>query len=295
MAMTLLLWDTISPIWRTSEKRRARKASRATALTLNTSGATKQQARQQLSHGESRLEDSECGDVYKALAASGIFSRTNTEAVSALAKQLAPEQFAPGRIVGAQGGLGGGLFVIISGKVKVSYRLPDGGEIILTILGPSEIFGATALFDPESRETTVTTLTEVVAVPIERGRLLMWMAEHPEVRDQVLRLFARWANATTNSLADFAFADAHKRIASRLLFLRQRFGRREGDVVRVEHDLTLKDFARLVGDAPNTIVAVLHDFADRGWIRLEGNSVVIVDGHALASLSPMSLSEVSCA
>ncbi|OBF11506.1 hypothetical protein A5775_15050 [Mycobacterium sp. 852002-10029_SCH5224772] len=238
---------------------------------------------------------SECGDVHTALAASGIFSRTDTSAVSALANQLTPERFAPERIVDAQDGLGDRLFVIISGKVKVSYRLPGGGEIILTILGSTEIFGATALFDPGSNETTVTTLTEVVAVPIERDQLLVWMAERPEVRDQVLRLFARWANATTNSLADFVFADAHKRIASRLLFLRQRFGRREGDVVRVVHDLTLKDFAHLVGDDPKTIVAVLQDFEDRGWIRLEGNSVVIVDGHALASLSPMSLSEVACA
>lgn len=292
MAMTLLLWDTISPIWRTSEKRRKRKASQPTALTLTTRGDN-QQAEHTISHSELRPEDPECGGVYKALAASGIFSRTNAEAVCALAEQLATEQFMPGRIVGSERGLGGRLFVIVSGKVKVSYRLPDGGEIILTILGPSEIFGVTTLFDPEAREVTVTTLTEVVAVPIERGQLLVWMAEHPEVRDQVLRLFARWANATTNSLADFAFADAHKRIASRLLFLRQRFGRREGDVVRVVHDLTLKDFARLVGDAPKTVVAVLRDFADRGWIRLEGNSVVIVDGHALASLSPMSLSEVS--
>lgn len=291
----VLLWDTIIPVWRTSERWRIRRASRATALNSTTIGAAKQQARQWPPHNELQREDSECGDVYKALAASGIFSRTNTETVSAWAKQLVPERFAPGHIVGAQRGLGGGLFVIVSGKVKVSYRIPEGSEIILTILGSAEIFGAAALFDPESREITVTSLTEVVAVPIERETLLVWMAERPEVRDQVLRLFARWASATTNSLADFAFVDAHRRVASRLLFLRQRFGRREGDVVRVVHDLTLKDFARLVGDAPKTIVAVLHDFENRGWIRLEGNSVVIVDGHALASLSPMCMSEVPCA
>jgi CRP/FNR family cyclic AMP-dependent transcriptional regulator len=295
MTMTLPLWDTIRPVRRLSEKPRTRTASRATALTSTTSGAAKQQPQHGPSHGELRREESECGDVYKALAASGIFRRTNTEAVSALAKQLASQQFAPGRVVLAPRELGDRLFVIISGKAKVSYRLPAGGDCILTILGPAEIFGATSLFDPESRETTVTTLTEVVAVTIERHQFLVWMAERPEVCDQVLRLFARRTNVTTNSLADFAFADTHKRTASRLLFLRQRFGQREGDVVRVVHDLTLKDFARLVGDAPKTIVAVLRDFEHHGWIRLEDNSVVIVDGHALASMTPMSLSEVPCA
>lgn len=65
--------------------------------------------------------------------------------------------------------------------------------------------------------------------------------------------------------------------------------------MRAVHDLTLKDFARLVGDAPTTVLAVLHDFQNRGWIRLKGNSVVVVDGYVLASLSPTRMSEVSCA
>lgn len=90
-------------------------------------------------------------------------------------------------------------------------KLADGSEIILTILGSTEIYGATAVYGPESRETTVTTLTDVAAVAIEREQLLVWMAERPEIRDQVLRLFA----------------GAHKHVANRLPFLRERFGRRE--------------------------------------------------------------------
>ncbi|OMC54891.1 hypothetical protein A5747_15950 [Mycobacterium sp. IS-836] len=231
--------------------------------------------------------------MYKALVASGIFSRTSPDAVSALSTRLARKRFAPGCIVDAERDAGGRLYVIISGKVKVSYRLPDGSEIILTILGPSEIFGVIRLFDPSAQETSVTTLTDVRAAPIEHDQLRVWMVEHPEISDQLVRLFARWANATTNSLADFAFVDAQARIANRLLFLRKRFGRREGDVVRVVHDLTLEDFSGFVGVAPKMIVATLGDFEERGWIRLEDNSVVIVDGQALASLSRMSFSEVS--
>jgi CRP/FNR family cyclic AMP-dependent transcriptional regulator len=154
------------------------------------------------------------------------------------------------------------------------------------------MFGVITLFDPGSREMSVTTLTEVVAVPVERDQLLVWMAECPEVSDQVLRLFARWAKAMSNSLADFAFADVSSRVASRLLLLRKRFGRQEGEVVRVVHDLALEDFSLLVGCAPETIGATLRDFEDRGWIRLEDNSVVIVDAQALASVRPMSVSEV---
>lgn len=293
--MTLLWWNTTSRIWRTAEDGRMRKASRTTASATAATPAAQPPVQQCLSQGEFPREDLVTGDVHKALVESGIFSRTTPETVSAWAKQLAPEQFGPGCVVGAQRGPARRLYVIISGKVKVSYRLPDGSEVILKILGRYEIFGIEALFDPGSPETGVTTLTDVLAVPIGRDQLMTWMVGHPEISDQVLRLFARWADATTNFLADFAFTDTQERIASRLLCLRKRFGRREGDVVRVVHDLTLKEFARLAGVAPRTTVAILRDFEERGWIRLDGNSVVIVDGHALASLGLNNTSEASCA
>jgi CRP/FNR family cyclic AMP-dependent transcriptional regulator len=244
--------------------------------------------------GEARTAR-ESSDVRHALIASGIFRKTDPVVVSALAGQLQPAQFPPGHVVGARSDFGGRLWVIVSGKVKVTHRHADGREIVLTILGPAEIFGATTLFDPGSCETSATTLTEVVAVPIERRRLLLWMAERPEVGDQVLRLFARWTKATTDTLVDFALGDARSRVASGLLSLRKRFGRQDGDVVRVVHDMTLTDFSRLVGVAPRTIDELLCEFEDRNWIRLEDNSVVILDAHALASMRPLGASEVRCA
>lgn len=245
------------------------------------------------SHGKTRCEGSKSDKVYHALIASGIFSRTDPGVVSAVSEYLRAERLPSARFLDAQSDFGGRLYVIISGKVKISYRRPDGYEIVLTILGPSQIFGAKTLFDPDSRGFSITTLTEVLAVPIKRDQLQAWMAEHPEINEQLLRLFARWAKETTNRLVDFAYADAESRIASQLLLLRQRFGRREGEVVRVVHDLTMDDFSLFVGVAPEAINATLLDFEARGWIRLEHNSIVIADAQALRSVRPMSALEVS--
>jgi hypothetical protein len=87
--------------------------------------------------------------------------------MSALAKQLESDQFPPACAVGAESDFGGRIDVIISRKVKAAYRHPDGCGTALTILGASEIFGAIALSDPGSREMSVTTLAERLAVPIE--------------------------------------------------------------------------------------------------------------------------------
>lgn len=278
MVVAVLWWETTSPIGLTFGKQRHDGKALGVASATEPEHAVP----------TPRLEH---GDAHRALIASGIFSRTGAEVVATLAKELQPERFPPGRLIGAQSGFGGFVYVIISGKVKVSYQRFGREEIVLKILGPSEIFGAITLFDPEPQDMSTTTLTDVLAVPIARDRILTWMVERPEVCDQVLRLFARWVKAMTDSLVDFGLADAQGRIASRLLLLRKRFGQQDGDVVRVVHNLTCDDFSRLAGVDPETICATLRGFAANGWIRLEGDSIVIVDGHALSKVRQLSMGE----
>jgi CRP/FNR family transcriptional regulator, cyclic AMP receptor protein len=224
--------------------------------------------------------------VQRAFIASGIFGNTDADVVSALIEHLQPVLFPAGHVVFAQGDAGSDLFMVASGKVKVAYRYGDGREVVLNIVGASEVFGEVALFDYGTREFTATTVTEVCAVAIERDRLLAWMTEYPEITHQVMRLLARRADVMTNCMVDFVFADPPYRVARRLLLLGKRFGRRDGDVVRVQHDLTLEDVSRFAAVAPKIVEATLRDFSDRGWIRLEGHTIEIVDGQRLAALPP---------
>lgn len=137
-------------------------------------------------------------DVRQALYASGILAKTDPVAAAVMARRMQPVAFGPGHTLDDQDEFCMRLYVIVSGKVKVSCRGHDGRQVMVAVLGPSEIFGALTLFDPEAEELSVCTLTDVVVVPIERRELLRWMAERQEVTEQVLRLFARWVKRTTS-------------------------------------------------------------------------------------------------
>ena len=82
-------------------------------------------------------------------------------------------------------------------------------------------------------------------------------------------------------LADLIFTDVPGRVAKQLLQLAQRFGTQEGGALRVTHDLTQEEIAHLVGASRETVNKALADFAQRGWIRLEGKSVLISDSERL--------------
>jgi CRP/FNR family transcriptional regulator, cyclic AMP receptor protein len=223
-------------------------------------------------------------DVHQALIGSGLFGKTDPDVVSALIEHLLPVRFAPGHVVFAQGDPGSCLYLVASGKVKVAYRYADGREVVLNVVGASDVFGEVTPFDYGTREFTATALTEVCAVAIERDRLLAWMADCPEMVLQVTRLLARRAEVMTKCLVDFVFADPPYRVAQRLLLLGRRFGRREGDVVRVVHDLSLEEISLFAGVSPETVDATLRDFRDRGLIRFEDGWLEIVQGQALAAV-----------
>jgi CRP/FNR family cyclic AMP-dependent transcriptional regulator len=227
--------------------------------------------------------------------ASGIFGKTDSDLVSALIEQMVPVRFPSGYIVFAQGDPGSCLYMIASGRVKVAYRHVDGREVVLNIVGASDVFGEVTAFDYGRRELTATTVTDVCAVAIERDQLLTWIAECPEIIHQIMRRLARRADVMTNCLADVAFADPPYRVGRRLLWLCKRFGRREGEVVRVMHDLTLQEISQFAGVVPETVDAALRDFKDRGWIRFEDDCLEIVDARSIAALPARDESpEVSC-
>ena len=216
------------------------------------------------------------------LSRAGIFQGVEPNAASALTSQLQPADFPRGHTVFAQGEPGDRLYIIISGKVKIGRRSPDGRDHLLTIMGPSDMFGELSIFDPGPRTSSATAVTEVRAYTMDRPALREWIGKRPEIAEQLLRVLARRLRRTNNMLADLIFTDVPGRVAKSLLQLARQFGSQESGLLRVTHDLTQEEIAQLVGASRETVNKALADFAHRGWLRLEGKSVLILEPERLA-------------
>jgi CRP/FNR family transcriptional regulator, cyclic AMP receptor protein len=220
--------------------------------------------------------------VYEILAKAGIFQGVEPDAVAALGERLPTIDFPRGHTVFVQGELGDRLYVIVSGKVKIGSRATDGRENLLAVLGPADMFGELAIFDPGPRTSSVTTLTEVRTVCMDRDLLRTWLTERPEVAEQLLRVLARRLRRTNDNLSDLIFTDVPGRVAKQLLMLAQRFGVSDNGELRVTHDLTQEEIARLVGSSRESVNKALTDFTERGWLRMRGKTVWITDTERLA-------------
>jgi CRP/FNR family transcriptional regulator, cyclic AMP receptor protein len=216
------------------------------------------------------------------LARAGILQGVEAGGVAALTRQLRLVEFPRGNGIYAEGEPGDRLYIIVSGKVKIGRRSADGREKLLAIMGPPDMFGALSMFDPGPRTASAQAITAVCAATMDRDALRAWITDRPQIAEQLLRVLARRLRRTNDQLTDLIFTDVPGRVAKELLHLAQRFGTQDRDCLRVTHDLTQEEIAQLVGSSRETVNKALSEFAHRGWIHLDGKTVLILDPERLA-------------
>jgi CRP/FNR family cyclic AMP-dependent transcriptional regulator len=215
------------------------------------------------------------------LATVPLFAALDDETGELLATALTTRAVDRGHVVFSEGDTGDRLFIVMDGKVKISRAAADGRENLLTVLGPGEMFGELSLFDPGARTATATAVTESTLASLDHDDLRPLLLNEPGMAVQLLRALAQRLRRTNEAMADLVFSDVPGRVAKALLDLAEKFGVEETDGMRVHHDLTQEELAQLVGASRETVNKALSDFATRGWLRLEGRTVLLLDKERL--------------
>jgi CRP-like cAMP-binding protein len=210
-----------------------------------------------------------------------LFGALDDEAAMALRSSMTETRLRRGEVLFHEGDSGDKLYVVLEGKVKLGRSSSDGRENLLAIMGPGQMFGELSLFDPGPRSATVTAVTDATFASLSHEDLLRWLDGRPMVARGLLSQLAGRLRKSNDVVADLVFSDVPGRVAKALLDLADRFGRSADDGVHVHHDLTQEELAQLVGASRETVNKALADFVHRGWIQLQGKSVVVLDEERL--------------
>jgi CRP-like cAMP-binding protein len=206
-----------------------------------------------------------------------IFLGLDSAAADALRGSMSLVKLRKGQSLFKEGDDGDNLYVVSNGKVKLGTKSPDGRENLLMILGPGDMFGELSLFDSGPRTATATAVTDSKLLTLGQDKVIPWVREHPEVSLQLLARLASRLRRTNEVVGDLVFSDVPGRVAKALIDLGVKFGEKRPEGLFVNHDLTQEELAQLVGASRETVNKALADFAQRGWLRLEARSVMILD------------------
>lgn len=206
-----------------------------------------------------------------------LFKALDDEAATSLRKSMLLQELKKGQTLFKEGQTGDRLYLVKSGKVKLSHASGDGRESVFMVLGPGDMFGELSLFDPGPRTSTAIAVTDSEILGLGHSDLKPWLQDRPEVAQALLQALAHRLRRTSETMSDLVFADVPGRVAKALLELGEKFGSKTGTGLSVHHDLTQEELAQLVGASRETVNKALADFATRGWIRLETRSVELLD------------------
>jgi CRP/FNR family transcriptional regulator len=94
------------------------------------------------------------------LSRAPLFEALDEQGAKALRANVTEARLARGQTLFNEGETGDRLYVVLEGKIKLTRTAPDGRENLLSVLGPSEMFGELSLFDPRPRTASAIAVTE---------------------------------------------------------------------------------------------------------------------------------------
>lgn len=214
------------------------------------------------------------GDFLKSVP---IFSELDSERLKQISQLGSRKFYKKDATVLHENETGSALFVIISGKVKVSRESDDGKEVILSILNESDFFGEMAILDGLNRSASVTAIEEAELFLVQRADFLNLLQEHPEISVSLLQELTRRLRASDLRIKSLSLKDAEGKVASVILQLADDIGKIKQGKVEIERLPFQHDLANMAGTSRETISRTLHSFAKRGLIELEGTRLRIND------------------
>jgi CRP-like cAMP-binding protein len=157
------------------------------------------------------------------------------------------------------------LFGIVSGRVAILTRSPDGRESLVAVLDEGSLFGELGIFDdgPRSADARALEATQLLVLDYEVVRAAI--RAEPQLLWIIIRVLARRLRATDDTLADAVFLDVPGRTAKRLLELSA-----GEDEFRLR--MTQEDLAGLVGASRERVNKALSMFTRLGWLSVEGRN-----------------------
>jgi CRP-like cAMP-binding protein len=175
------------------------------------------------------------------------------------------------------------LYLIESGRVKITTASPEGREALVAIIGRGEIFGELSLFDAGVRTADARTMEATVLHALSHDLFRRYVQNHPKVAWEMFRILAGRLRAADEAIQDVVFFDVPGRVARRLLDLANRHGSSDGSGMRIDVPITQEEIAQMVGASRESVNKALASFIERGWVALEDRMYTVRDPDALKS------------
>jgi len=171
------------------------------------------------------------------------------------------------------------LFVLGTGRVKLTQLTPDGREVILRLVGPAAVVGGLGLDGKDSYPATACALDTSHAIGWDRRILERHMERIPALQRNALRIASEGLLHLQQRYIELATQKVPQRLARALVRLADDVGRPSDGGVLIP--MTQEDLAQLVGTTVFSVCRILSHWESERLLRTRREAVVLDDARCL--------------
>ena len=177
-----------------------------------------------------------------------------------------------------------GVFVLCSGRVKLSTSSADGRTLILRMSESGEVLGLPATVTGKPYELTAEVIEPTQANFIARNDFLRFLGENGEVALRVAQQLGETYHSAVAEMRTIGLShSAGEKLARFLLDLCSDHAKTNGEI-RLTMTLTHEEIEQIIGASRETVTRLFSDFKKKQFLQVKGSTVVIKNKAALEEL-----------
>ena len=213
-----------------------------------------------------------------------LFCNLPAPALQALGSITSPAAYPKGATLFVEGQSPRGVFILCSGKVKLSTSSADGRTLILRIAEAGEVLGMPASVTGRPYELTADVLEPTQANFILRQDFLNFLRDHGEAALRVAQQLGEIYHSAVGEMRSIGLShSASEKLARFLLDLSTHSDGGKGEV-KVTLTLTHEEIAQMIGASRETVTRLFTDFKKKQLLQVKGSTLIIKNKAALEAL-----------
>ncbi len=213
------------------------------------------------------------------------FEELPDETIANLAERGRIHRFNRGEFLFFDGEPARDVHFLITGQVKIVHETDDGQEIILRLIQPGEIFGATGGWGAPQYPATAIALEDahVFRLPVSDFSSLITL--HPPFALVVIRELSTRLREAEARIRELQVERVEQRIARTLLRLAGKIGQETQHGIQIELPRSRQHLAELTGATLTTVSRVLSEWDRQGLILAGRERITLVKAHELVMIA----------
>ena len=226
------------------------------------------------------------GSQAMILASAPALQGVSASTREALGRIARPRYFTEGDEILRQGEPAGSFFVLVSGRVKMSRRLASGRNVILSLFGPGDLFGAVTALGGGTADADIVALGRAACLEVGREELFELFAGRPDLIAEVLPVLTRRLAECRNCIVELTCYRVETRLARIFLGLAESEGTPgEHGGLLVPLDLSRQEIADLSGTTLETAIRVMSRWGKEGIVETRDDDFLVRDPSALREIA----------